>query len=66
MTLPDLPSWLEESPYAPKYYDMYGMPISMRRWSYLLGQDKHVAKSRFRMHGRQYYLSTVWLGLDQL
>ena len=66
MTLPEFPSWLEDSPYSPKYYDKHGMPISMARWSQLLGNydEKHVAKTDLRVNGHDYYLSTVWLGMD--
>jgi hypothetical protein len=46
------------------YYDMYGNPVSMERWSQLLVQPKHVAEDHLHIRGRRFHVSTVWLGLD--
>jgi hypothetical protein len=46
------------------YYDIYGMPISMERWTQLFGQVRHVGDERLMIKGREYHVSTVWLGLD--
>lgn len=47
-----------------RYYDLYGMPISMQRWSQLHGEYKHVGSTVVRREGQSWWVSTVWLGLD--
>lgn len=46
------------------YYDKYGMPIAMSRWTELFGQERHVGDDRLTLKGRKYHVSTIWLGLD--
>lgn len=46
------------------YYDMYGMPVSMERWSQLFAEPRHIGEDFLTIRGRQYHVSTVWLGLD--
>jgi len=46
------------------YYDMYGNPVGMERWSQLLTQPKHVAEDYVTLGGQRFHVSTVWLGLD--
>jgi len=46
------------------YYDLYGMPISMSRWTELFGHERHVGNDYLKLNGHVFHVSTVWLGLD--
>jgi hypothetical protein len=52
--------------FGPRYYDMDGKPMSMWDWTmrYELQVNRHVGNTRLRIHGHEYWVSTVHLGLD--
>lgn len=59
---------LDQGPYAPRYYDRKGNPITMGQYTFL--QDwrmwgyKRVASDMIVVNGHWYHVSTVWMGLD--
>ena len=51
--------------FGPMYYDRQGFPIEFLEWALEMEKRTHVlVQSRHKERGREFQLSTVWLGLD--
>lgn len=53
----------------PMYYDVFGNPLTLMQWAHLIERRDNklygiLAQDDFEIDGHNYWISTVWLGLD--
>jgi hypothetical protein len=46
------------------YFDVNGQPITLERWSEMLGEMHYKRVGSTMVNDKRYWVSTVWLGLD--